>query len=655
MRIIDKFRAAAIERLPNSPAILFNFQIGWSRKYDGVFDSEYEQKTDESAILTEAIANGRVLLCGSGGAAKTEILNRLTRKATELELLPIRIDLKLWLGKDVDRWKEARTDSLERLSQLLESSGTGITLPIFVNLPPGTRKVLLVDGLNELQTGIGEQITRVLDDAVTFHPGTCVIVSDRLVRRDLRAPQAWRFACVLPLSNDEISRVLRLAWPNKEIFDSATQSQRQLWSSPFFLDKFLGGGGTQSDKSSSFEAFFKSVPFTPQEIDRLARVAFLAYRESRSRAFPSALFARHVSKKIRVALEAARVIVRERGITYFNHHLAHDYLASRYLRNTPAEWNYKGFDTVTFYASSFDSLALAIEQLSDRIQAERFVRELYDWNPYAAAYCLNETKSQETLSREMQLVVFAMLTERKWDPLEATARRASDALLISSNPISAELANLGNLADLFVKVNAVRSNEPWFNEWRQLFTTPKSKSISSIQLQKIQLGDSIVGWTAANVLKRTLWPPHAKSFLKGLLSYRAPRVRWRAVHALGSIAEPETVRLFFRVLDTDASEWVRFGAARSLVEVAAAGSSDIRKSVFMGLQKRITEITDQPRIRKELESVMLISNVGRVAEWMRCISNFYDTLFTVADSGESRERFEFLVRKFKKTYAARLG
>src|SRR5205823_6553944 len=107
----------------------------------------------------------------------------------------------------------------------------------------------------------------------------------------------------------------------------------------------------------------------------------------------------------------------------------------------------------------------------------------------------------------------------------------------------------------------------------------------------------------ANVLKRTANPATLFTYLTRLLKTKSNVVRWRVVHALGAIPKYQAVQTLLRILDEDADEWVRFGAARSLVEVAASGSSTVRRRVFNALGRRVPAIIQQPRIRKEIESV----------------------------------------------------
>ena len=70
-----------------------------------------------------------------------------------------------------------------------------------------------------------------------------------------------------------------------------------------------------------------------------------------------------------------------------------------------------------------------MEQVSPET-ADDFVRKIYDWNPYAAAYAIGDVEAPGSarVSSEMKLVMAAMLAERLWDIIEATVQRSRDAI-----------------------------------------------------------------------------------------------------------------------------------------------------------------------------------------------------------------------------------
>lgn len=84
MRLFEKLRDAALLTVQDAPQPAFIFEVGWASTYEMLFKMEFTVSTDERGILDEALAGGRVLLCGRGGSAKTVIMNRLVKISHDL-------------------------------------------------------------------------------------------------------------------------------------------------------------------------------------------------------------------------------------------------------------------------------------------------------------------------------------------------------------------------------------------------------------------------------------------------------------------------------------------------------------------------------------------------------------------------------------------
>jgi hypothetical protein len=184
-----------------------------------------------------------------------------------------------------------------------------------------------------------------------------------------------------------------------------------------------------------------------------------------------------------------------------------------------------------------------------------------------------------------------------------------------------------------------------------VFATPRSSTVEMATVRQLQSKDSVIGWTVSNVLKRIEVPREQLDYVKSLIAYRTPVVRWRAVHVLGAFPSSTHSRLLCGVLDRDSNHWVRFGAVRSLVEMAATGNSSLRKSVFSAIRTRLGKIASDQRSRRELESVLLVSRVKRRVEWIQFVSGLLRELYNQDSRSGATERFERIVRKFNETYA----
>ena len=169
------------------------------------------------------------------------------------------------------------------------------------------------------------------------------------------------------------------------------------------------------------------------QLDSVAAAAFDAYSRFRSRIFDRAAFSLVAGEESVRALELSNTMLSNAdGTSYFVHHLIHDYLAARHV----ASWHSRQPDATyprrfsSFDASSFDAVELVFEQLDGK-RADQFLRQLYDWNLYAAGYALAQSQDRDaSASVEMRTMIFAMLAEKRFDPVLTTRQRADDALAL---------------------------------------------------------------------------------------------------------------------------------------------------------------------------------------------------------------------------------
>jgi hypothetical protein len=171
-------------------------------------------------------------------------------------------------------------------------------------------------------------------------------------------------------------------------------------------------------------------------------------------------------------------------------------------RLDPAFWTPSLFRDLSFDASSFDAVELAFEQLA-QAPADLFLQKLYDWNLYAAGYALAQRGQGDTpVGAEMRTVILAMLADKSFDPVVASRQRAADALRLMQIEEAAPFQEATTLVELCAVVDAVGSDVAWFNEWKEVFRISEIQAIRLATLAKITEGNSILGWTVANVAKR---------------------------------------------------------------------------------------------------------------------------------------------------------
>lgn len=636
------------------PEPRFSYRVAWSGDYNLLFRGMSSDVTDVSELHERAKRSGRVILCARGGGAKTVILHRLAKRAVQAGEAPVLVNLKKWTEPLYRRWADLREDGLERAAFLMsELSEPRIALHEVESLPSDTPRVILVDGLNEVRLRTGNSILAALDTLVRRSVSTCTIVTDRLVRRDLLNAERWQLATVLPLTDEEIRRHVKARFHSTAILDDP--QTRALLSTPYFLDVLLREGNVAPSGSQAIRDYFvRHVSLTDPELASAGMAAFRAYGDDRTRVFSTAAFARDAGELVWQKLCAGGAVVAVNGTAYFTHHLKHDYLASIHVSASRDRWEPNSFGVITLGASSFDAVALALEQLPTSEEADLFVRRVYDWNPYAAAYATAEGLSRMSVkvSQQMQVVLLAMLGERRWDLIETSAQRAMDALSIFPGDYASRIREARSLDELFAFLETLSPEPAWFGRWRDLFTRTTGTPATDEDLGLLTEADSIIGWTSANVLKRLALTEHQLSELRVRLANADPTTRWRIAHVLGAFPTPANAEALLAVAQDDPDEWARYGAIRSLVELAALSSEQLRQTVFTTIADTVTELMADRRRLEEFERAIFIRRDRAPADWVRAAGIVVQALYNQTVDRDRREHWMRLAHALTTKYSS---
>lgn len=554
---------------------LFSLQLNWPDSYQQLLAGVEAEKTDEHPLMERTLEVGRVLLASEAGSGKTWLLARLIKWALATnDIIPILIQLKNLSSNE----PLSERDGVEPIIRNLLS--IAVPDPRLLLAAPGyvPGVIMMIDGLNEVPRGTAEPVLAAVDELARRYPFLSVLITDRLVRRPIDLDR-WKLATVLPLREE----VIRTVWT--EAHESHDLPQVfGLLNRPFFLDTALVTDITASTESATIDAYFtQRVGLRPRDLDRLAETAFAAYATYQGRTMPEAWLRGHIKRQIfRRLIETDAIrISRKRG--WFTHHLLHDFLAARSLTIRDTEWGPEAFDIVTLTAASFDSLRLAIEQIPDMTNADTLIRRVYDWNYYGAAYAL----VPGFVSEETRTVILAMLADKKWDPIWATVVQVTDALRFDGSVTAQQLLEVDSREGLFDIVRRLGSDEAWFTQWAELFTTPDGAVVDDTKVEDLRTEDSITSWTLANVLRRCHLDASGMQSLLGMTSDGSAVIRWRAVHALGAHPSDQTAQALRHCLE-DPDKWVRYGAVRSIVEVASCTSEvQLRDNVFGWLMQLV--------------------------------------------------------------------
>jgi hypothetical protein len=609
---------------------LFPFALRWAPDFDTLFRGGDEQETSIDVLVERALRDGRVLLQAPGGMGKTSVLRRLQKSIVSGESFVVLVDLSRWAPSLFDAFRLLEDNEPRRMQLLFDSlaSPTGYTEEAIRMLPSTVTKLFLVDGLNEVPKDVGDALIRTLDSFARRNPHAGVIATDRLVRRPLEGP-LWQLATIAPIEGDE-----------------------GLNGNAFFRNLSLTDNSAAGSSTVANQRFLtQHADLSTEELDLLGRAAFALYAETQARSFPLAELQRMVGPQIVQKLLGAGVVVAEGHMASFGHHLYHDYLASKALAEDSDRWDDPGFETVTLRASSFDSLAMALEQLRDPTLADLLIRRIYDWNFYGAAYALSTCRIRQStvVTERMEIALLAMLAERRWDLIRATSQQVEDALVLFPSPVADSLLRAESLDDILESVveamSGLSGETSDFAAWLRLFTVPVGEELTEDDLSSIGQDDSLMGWTVANVAKRARLSGRQLAWLRRLLSSsEEATVRWRVVHALGAHPTPEDVEILFEVLDDD-YHWVRYGAVRSLVEIAAR-SSDLREGIFTRLRREVQNRRDDSwTIRQVGRSVLLREPPPG---WAEVAGLLIEDLWAAAETRESQDSWRSIAYELKR-------
>lgn len=380
---------------------------------------------------------------------------------------------------------------------------------------------------------------------------------------------------------------------------------------------------------------------TQQDIVRLAAAAYEQYSATSSRRIDPVSFGAAVPAEQIAQLKAAGILTSSPPLR-FSHHLISDYLAARHLAGRPA-WGRADLDHLTLNASSFDALGMLLELTPDR--AGELVVVAYDWNFYAAAWLLAEARAAGVpVPAGLETAVLGMLGERRFDRVRATAMQVTDALRAHGTAYARALL-AATSRDGVCDVVREASTEPAWTTWREMLLRPDGAPATHEDVALLTSKDPLLGWTTANTLRRASAADVWDAVIR-LLRDDSGTVRWRAAHALGRRPQPQVVEELLRVLADDDYNWARYGALRSLVELAADAEPDLRGEVLDRISAHAGLLSERPELARETERALEL--IDPPAGWPDATAVIVEKLWAQPATVDQQDRWSALGERLRR-------
>lgn len=602
----------------------------------------------KSIIKTEQ----KVILHGTAGGGKTRVVTDLASSLIDEGLVPVVIELGDDWGDPLSEELDMIPDDVDKRMDVLLKAAKG---SINVDSLSGIDKVkyIIIDGLNEISAGeYGESTTRTILNVVgeycRNHSKTYVVVTDRKSTRS--HVSLWCMASLQELSEEEVKKQIDGHFVNGT-FDELNDKDKSLLAIPFFL-KFSIESDSPSlgSKSEALRKFFmERLHFDDDELNKLSAAAFKAYGKFGSRSFDTEEFQSWAGPDLFNRLVNDVAITKHNGKASFVHQLYHDYLVSRHLA-LKEDWTLTDFDIASLKSNSLDTITMAMEQITEKQKVDRFLEKVYDWNWSVALTCTaSATKmGAEGPSIEIVTMMLCIAAEKMFDQVIGTSNDAKDRLTEFGDEWAQKLSMMKTIDEIIAEVKATDSSDELFKSWKELFAKNKGDNVDDDEILMIGKENSFTGWMTANVLKRLQLSDKQQRDLRIAYNFLLSNsqhnntVRWRIIHALGAFASSDNSKLLFKALDDDPYLWTKYGAVRSLVEMASVSDEHL-DDIVAGLLERVPNL-----------DVKVLGEIGRSAlrenppeRWKEKILPLLEKCKEAKEDADHKEEWTKLIEGFK--------
>ena len=564
-----------------------------------------------------------LLLQAPGGAGKTSFLLKLFNSAIKYGTMPFYLDLSHPLQNGVQTNINPATGKY-----LFDTFAVGgAKYSDLKGLPKKADKLMIVDGLNEAKDDFNNIKGALEDLRAKFNNSCRIVLADRMTeKKDLNG---FQIATILPLSKIEIKKHIPVIGKGSKKA-SGVKSDLRLLSAPFFLDIYVNKKIQDNSRIGMLEHYFtdkKICGIKPEQLKSLSKIAYDAYAKSGSIEidktwWESKLNNIGLNNNLQLIKPGVVCLRQKRNKIVFRHQLWHDFLVGYYIAGQIGKWQPKMFDIATIGKRSYEALEFAGEALNGRDFIDYLI-EVYDWSWRAV---LGILKRLETFKpkRDKNLIYlkeayYATLAEKRFDHYEHTSGTFSDCAEFFRSKIQINYGGHeqldGLVSDVETKFQPKGNSymKKLLSDWEKIFV---GKNHTSETLFDHLWDNPFLAWTAANVLRRGKVDDDLfhkligayKALLNSHFCHRNVGARWRIVHILGRSENKVNLEFLQEVVKNDKEDkYVRFGAARSLVEsVSLQEENQVRKDALSLLAGSIEDI-NEPIVVQELRRTAFFS------------------------------------------------
>ena len=631
---------------PASNAPKFDLRVSICERYEDILTGKASLATLKPKDLLDGAKFNKLLLHAPGGSGKTAVMCEIAQEAINSGEIVFFLDFKTSNENETSSPNEI---TIDYLFDNYSVSGGKTEFDQALKEEPSI--LLLVDGLNEIYSSTSEKILKQLESLIRNHPTIRVIVADRM---NTHPNVRFQRGTIEPLTETAIINLLpsNITLPQES-------AVKQLLSIPFFLDLQLrlwqkaSGDEISSEevppREEMFEKYFIEIAkLDITDLKVLSEAAYKVYKEYQGRTFEKDWWIANTSQETFNKLETAGVIInttsQNKEKKMFRHQLLHDFLTGYFIAHNEDLWSSNFFDTATFKTNAYEPISFAAELLHEK--ADELLVKVYDWSYMTTDKCrvdLKRTLIKSPISNDLEFALTVKNAEKMFEVFEDTSKDAKRRLLESSTPETQVFLEVKSEEEIFELVRNYEPTTERFIKWKKyLLWNPERIEQNDLLLLDDQ--NPIVSWTVTNTLRRMELSDEIQTSI--LMFYHTRKtendnnLRWRIAHLLGRFPSERNIKLLFQILTEDSFEWAKYGAVRSLMEIASFPDSEFREKIISELISKLQNIKS-PLILKEIRRTCLIKQPDK--DWYKSVLELAKVASELPESASEKKIWDSLL------------